>query len=329
MTSCKVSILMPVKNEESFLDECLQSIICQTLTNWELIAINDNSDDNSLKILTHYSNKDSRIKIYNNNKNGIISALQLAYSKSDGDLITRMDGDDIMSNNKLQILYDSIIDTEYCVAVGKVSYFSTGKKLNDGYKKYENWLNQLSVNSNNFAEIYKECVIPSPCWMMKKKDFAKIGAFNSNIYPEDYDLAFRMYINNIKVIGNNNKIHYWRDHPDRASRNDINYSNNTFSKIKIKYFLLNDYKKSTVLIVWGAGKKGKAIAKQLINESIDFEWVTENPKKISKNIYGKIIKNSDIIFHSKIQIQIIIAVASKEFNPFINNTSMNSIYYFC
>jgi len=329
MINCKVSIIMPVKNEESFLDECLQSIICQTFTNWELIAINDNSEDKSYKILTHYSNKDNRIKIFNNTEYGIISALQLAYSKSEGKFITRMDADDIMSKDKLQILYNSIFNTELCVAVGKVSYFSTNKILNDGYKKYEKWLNKLTSNSNNFTEIYKECVIPSPCWMMRKTDFDKIGSFNSDIYPEDYDLAFRMYINNIKVIGNIKKIHYWRDHPNRASRNDINYSNNTFPIIKIKYFLLKDYDKTKTLILWGAGKKGKAIAMQLINKSIVFEWVTENPKKIGKNIYNKIIRNSSIIFNSEKNIQIIIAVASKEFNPFNKNNTKNSIYYFC
>ncbi len=66
MINCKVSIIMPVKNEESFLDECLQSIIYQTFTNWELIAINDNSKDKSYEILTHYTEKDNRIKIFNN-----------------------------------------------------------------------------------------------------------------------------------------------------------------------------------------------------------------------------------------------------------------------
>jgi len=329
MTNCNVSILMPVKNEESFLDECIQSIISQTFTNWELIAINDNSKDKSYEILNHYSDKDNRIKIFNNAEYGIISALQMAYSKSKGEYITRMDADDIMEKNKLQVLYNSLFNTEHCVAVGKVSYFSTDKNLNDGYKKYEKWLNQLTINSNNFTEIYKECVIPSPCWMMKKNDFDKIGSFNSDIYPEDYDLAFRMYINNIKVIGINKKIHYWRDHPNRASRNDINYSNNTFPEIKLKYFLLKDYDVTNVLIVWGAGKKGKSIAKQLINKSINFEWVTENPKKIGKNIYNKIIRNSRIIFNSKKNMQIIIAVASKEFNPFNKNDNKNSIYYFC
>ncbi|MCW9041214.1 MAG: glycosyltransferase, partial [Flavobacteriales bacterium] len=79
-----ISIIMPVKNTSLYLSECLNSIINQTEKNWELIAVNDHSTDNSKEILASFANQDNRIKVWDNTGNGIIDALQLAYSKSSG-----------------------------------------------------------------------------------------------------------------------------------------------------------------------------------------------------------------------------------------------------
>ena len=58
-----ISILIPFKNTAEFLPECLQSIIKQTYTNWELLIVDDNSTDDSYRVVEEYSNKDSRIKV--------------------------------------------------------------------------------------------------------------------------------------------------------------------------------------------------------------------------------------------------------------------------
>ena len=98
----KISIIMPVKNTAHFLSETISSILNQTEKNWELIAVNDNSTDNSKAVLTSFAQNDKRIKVIDNKGNGIIDALQLGYVFSNGNFITRMDSDDIMSPNKLE-----------------------------------------------------------------------------------------------------------------------------------------------------------------------------------------------------------------------------------
>ncbi len=324
-----ISILMPVKDAGKYLHKCIDSIINQTYTDWEVIAVNDHSNDNSLKILREYENNYPRIKVVNNKGMGIVDALNTAYDHATGLFITRMDADDIMDHNKLKLLLN-ILEKQGTgfVATGFVKYFSTDKKLNEGYKKYAAWLNNLTKNNNNFNEIYKECVIPSPCWMMHKKDLDSIGAFHSETYPEDYDLAFRMYTSKIKITGVNKIIHLWRDYPERASRNDENYADNTFSAIKIKYFLAHDHDPTKKLILWGAGKKGKTIAKSLIKNKISFEWITNNPKKIGKKIYDiEIIKYES--FSTETNFQIIIAISAKGFYPNVNPKENTSVFYFC
>ena len=76
-----VSVITPFKNTEKYLSECIESLIGQTYANWELIAINDHSTDNSYSIVEEYAKKDGRIKLFDNDGNGIIEALRTAFKQ--------------------------------------------------------------------------------------------------------------------------------------------------------------------------------------------------------------------------------------------------------
>ena len=326
---------MPVKNTAQFLEQCLDSILNQTYSNWELLAVDDGSRDSSLSILKSYSEKDSRVKVFTNKGKGIIEALRLAYSKSSGELITRMDSDDIMTEDKLEVLSANLINKgKGNIAVGLVRYFSDNS-LGEGFKKYESWLNDLITKGSCFDEIYKECVIPSPCWMVYRDDFEKCEALRPNRYPEDYDLTFRFYINGLKLIACNKVLHHWRDYATRTSRTDDNYADNTFIAIKADYFISQEYDKTKHLVVWGAGGKGKALAQILIKQNIDFSWICDNPKKIGKHIYDKkMLAFSEL---EKIEnTQSIVTVANpkaqeqiKKYFDKLNQQAMKDYYFFC
>ena len=306
----RISIIMPVKNAGLYLKECLDSILTQTYADWELVSIDDHSEDSSYQILKDYESKDDRIKCLRNNDNGIIPALRLAYQNSSGKYITRMDADDIMTSNKLELLFEQLDQHgKGTLAVGLVKYIST-TELGEGYKSYEKWLNNLSIEKLNFDWIYKECVIPSPAWMLHRDDLDRCGAFNHDTYPEDYDLAFRMRAANLKVQPTSQVVHYWRDHPERSSRTDDNYRDNSFLKLKVHHFLKTDYRPSIQLILWGCGKKGKKVARLLIEAEIAFKWVSNNPKKIGHDIYGKIIESDQTLPEIEWK-QVIIAIAEE------------------
>lgn len=326
---------MPVKNTAQFLEQCLSSIVNQTYQNWELLAVDDGSSDESLNILKSYAQKDKRLQVFSNKGTGIIEALRLAYSKSTGTLITRMDSDDIMTLDKLDVLSINLLAKgEGNIAVGLVEYFSEND-LGEGFKNYQNWLNSLIVNGTNFSEIYKECVIPSPCWMVYRNDFEKCDALRPNRYPEDYDLTFRFYINGLKPIACNKTLHRWRDYATRTSRTDDNYADNTFITIKADYFLSEEYDNSKNLVVWGAGRKGKALAQILIQKNIDFYWICDNPKKIGKHIYDKEMLAVEALENIE-NTQSIVTVANptaqeeikKHFSK-LNQKGMKDYFFFC
>jgi len=330
-----ISILTPFKNTSEFLPECLESIIQQTYKHWELLIIDDNSSDDSYNIVNEFAQKDPRIKLFKNSGTGIINALRLAFDKSSGTYITRMDSDDIMHSEKLAIMLNNLQQHgKKHIALGLVKYFNEAG-IGDGYAKYESWLNELTSKGTNYSEIYKECVIPSPCWMLHREDLITCDAFNPNGYPEDYDLTFRFYKNNIKCIPSDTILHYWRDYSTRASRTDSNYAENHFLEIKLHYFLELNYNTSKPLTLWGAGQKGKTIAKLLIKKGVNFIWICDNPKKIGKYIYDVELFHFEHLKTLQSPQSIITVANSKEqetiksYFESINMKAMQDYFFFC
>lgn len=281
-----ISILLPVYNAAPFLAECLDSILNQTEMEWELLAVDDFSTDLSWSILQSYAKKDTRIQAFSNTGKGVIPALRMAFSHSSGELITRMDADDRMPADKLERLRSALESRgPGHLSTGLVEYFSA-VKLGDGYRRYAAWLNDLALNGRHYEEIYRECVIPSPCWMVYRPDLIRCGAFDPGRYPEDYDLCFRFYRSELTPVSVPQVLHYWRDHGARASRNDPHYADNRFFELKIDYFLELERSPGRPLVLWGAGAKGKLLARLLLERRESFHWVCDNPKKWGKHIYG-------------------------------------------
>ncbi len=335
MQSPLISIVTPFKDTAHFIGDCIDSILSQTYTNWELIVVDDGSTDNSFDIVNAYAKQDKRIQLFKNTGSGIIDALRLAFGASTGMYITRMDSDDVMPEHKLETLLNGLLlYGKKHVSTGLVAYFSD-RGISDGYKKYEDWLNALTLTGRNYSEIYKECVIASPCWMIHRDDFIAANAFNSDRYPEDYDLTFRFYKQGFKIIPCNTILHYWRDYGTRTSRTHAHYAENTFLDIKLHYFLMLDYDANRTLVVWGAGWKGKTIAKKLIDNNILFEWICDNPNKIGKDIYGQKLKPVSFLQNVK-KSQSIVTVANvkaqEEIKTYFKNLDMLPMldyFFFC
>ncbi|MCB0545965.1 MAG: glycosyltransferase family 2 protein [Phaeodactylibacter sp.] len=312
-----ISILLPVYNNSLHLGECLDSILAQSEASWELIAVNDHSTDDSWQILQRYALRDARIRPRRNTgPKGIIPALRIALKYSRGSYITRMDADDLMPTDKLKILKRLLQEHgPSWVATGKVRYFSDGE-LGDGYRRYERWLNSLMDSGRHYDEIYRECILPSPCWMAYRETLLICGAFESDVYPEDYDLAFRFYKHRIRIAASKEVLHLWRDHSGRASRNSSTYADYTFLNLKLKYFLEIEYRPSRPLVVWGAGRKGKEAAQYLQEEGIHFHWICNTPSKWGKDIYGINMRSPEALAELDSP-QVIVLVAAPEAQPLI------------
>ena len=300
---------MAVKDTAPYLHDCINSIINQTYQNWELIAVNDHSTDETPEILAAFAKQDARVRVFDSDGYKLIPTLQCGYREVRGTLLNRMDSDDKMPDYKIQLLVDEWHKYgKGHVIAGGTEHFVDEGKVGDGFLRYERWLNEVAKTSTHYQQIYKECVIPSHCWMIHKDDFDAVGAFDPVIYPEDYDLCFRMYKHGLKVIGIDAILHHWRDRSNRISRTWDEYKDNRYFDMKMRFFYEIDRDKKRPLILWGAGRNGKDMAKILQSYNDTFHWVSNNKKQIGKDIYGVRMQSfTDVPSIENAQIMIVVS----------------------
>lgn len=323
---------MATKNAEEWLADCLDSILLQEETNWELLVAEDHSTDKTWEVLESYCKKDQRIISVRSKGQGLLPALYTAYDLATGMLITRMDSDDLMPANKLALLKAKIESVgKGHLALGTVKHFPE-EFVMDGFRRYENWLNDTVVSGRTYQEIYKECTIPSLCWMCYKKDFDALGAFGPERYPEDYQLAFRFYKHGMKISPCPDAVHLWRDHYSRISRTYPEYQDQLYLDLKLENFFELDRNQSKKLVLWGAGKKGKKLARKLNELHHDFIWVSNNLKKVGHNIYGTIIQDPGLLDRVQ-EIQILIMISNDderaELKQLLKYKNHSDFVFFC
>lgn len=118
----KVSVIIPVYNLENYIENTVESIKKQTLSDWELILVNDASSDNSLSILKKLEDNDNRIHVisYSENK-GPMYAREQGCSISQGSYVTFCDGDDCLAEDALERMYNEAQNTHSDVVIGQFS----------------------------------------------------------------------------------------------------------------------------------------------------------------------------------------------------------------
>lgn len=181
-----VSIAMPVRNGEATISNAILSIINQTITDWELIIVNDGSSDNTVKIAKSFN--DSRIKIIGDKqKLGIPFRLNQAIDKSRGKYFARMDADDICFPERFSIQLEYLQKNAFIdVVSSSMLVFDTDGHVNGVIKPYKE--HHLICR-----QPWKGFIFPHPTWM------GHLSWFRNNKYPteangiEDQNLLFKSY----------------------------------------------------------------------------------------------------------------------------------------
>lgn len=109
-----VSIITPVYNGERFIEQCIDSVLNQKYTNWELLVIDDCSQDSTVDLVEVYCSKDERVKIIKNNKNkGVANSRNQGIISSKGEYIAFLDSDDLWKEEKLEKQIPFMMEKNY------------------------------------------------------------------------------------------------------------------------------------------------------------------------------------------------------------------------
>jgi glycosyltransferase involved in cell wall biosynthesis len=138
-----ISVLLPCRDAETTLAECIESLCLQTLPDFEVIAVDDCSADRTREILDRWAAHDDRVTVIGGSGSGVADALALAAERAEADLLARMDADDIAHPERLALQNRFMLERRDIAACGTgVRYFPRAI-LGSGYVRYEDWLNSL------------------------------------------------------------------------------------------------------------------------------------------------------------------------------------------
>lgn len=161
-----ISIIVPIYNSEKYLEECIESILCQTFNNFELILIDDGSIDNSLNICNIYKKKDKRISVFHQKNKGVNAARKKGVENASGNWIAFIDSDDTIPTTALQVLFHETEKKHSDIIVGFFNNIHNEKSKEISPTK---WREQC---------IKGDIILPSPCGRIFHKSLFTDWTFN-------------------------------------------------------------------------------------------------------------------------------------------------------
>lgn len=309
-----ISIIIPIYNVELYLKRCLDSVVNQTLENIEIICVNDGSTDNSLNILNEYAQKDSRIKIFNQNNSGVGVARNKGLKKAKGEFVLFVDSDDWIDLNTCEILYNKSKKLNLDLLLYNVESFDNNNNQyfkEDYYKNHflpETYYNQVFNNEDIKEYIFTLNVIPY-CKLYKRSLLEKYDIrFPENIYFEDNPFHWECLLasNRISAIKDYFSL---RRRRDKSITADID--NKFLDVIKISSLIVDVFNKYDYADLY---------EKELINFKIEYikRWFYLIEKNYKSN-YWKLMKNDFLKIYNNLELH----------EKFLNNLTINNKNFYC
>jgi len=283
-----VSVLMPCYNASAWVDEALESVARQTLSDIEIICVEDGSTDDTPLHLDQWARREGRIRVIRQPHAGVVVASNRGLETCTAPYIARMDADDRAHPERLarQAAY---LDAH--AEAGLVSCRVAGfpaEQVRQGFAIYLEWQNGLLSDADIRREIFIESPLPNPSVTFRREVLLQAGGYQDFGWPEDYDLFLRLYLSGVRFAKLPEVLMEWREHPNRLTRTDRRYSLENFLRLKAHYLALGPLAGRDSVVMWGAGMVGRRLGRQLINLGVPVEaYIDIDPRKIGSTRRGR------------------------------------------
>lgn len=221
-----ISVIVPVYNAELYLRDCIESIIVQTFSDYEIILVNDGSTDSSGNICEEYAQKDTRIMVYHQENCGQAVARNYAISKAKGKWITFLDSDDLLHPQMLEYLYKSVKMTGAQMAMCK--YVENKERPQFFSEDLEFSTTNHFINEDNLLKIVESCFYWTVWAKLIKKEIVQKDMFQAGRIYEDNAVAGKWFISAQMVSEVPLPMYFYRD-------NDAGTTKSEFSEKKLDW----------------------------------------------------------------------------------------------
>jgi glycosyltransferase involved in cell wall biosynthesis len=257
-----VSVLLPAFNAESTLRAALRSVQRQSDADWECLVVDDGSRDATPRIAAEFARTDARFRLLGVPHGGIVAALNAGALACRGELVARMDADDLMQRRRLEKQRAALSRHPSWAGVGGHVRLFPRREMTDGLRSYERWLTSIRSPEDVRREAFIECPIAHPTLMLRREVLLRFGYHDAS-WPEDYDLVLRLLEAGEALGMEPERLLHWRDGRERLSRSSARYAIAAFTECKAAYLCRGFLSQSERYLLWGYGDTGKALAAAL------------------------------------------------------------------
>lgn len=213
-----LSVIVPVYNVESYLEQCVESILSQSYKGFELILVDDGSTDGSPQICDAFALQDNRVKVIHKPNGGSVSACNKGLDSSVGDYICFIDADDFIAEDYLSTLFSALKEDTNMVCMNFTRYRNDDKrtlfKINSlpaGEYTVDESILRRAINDNGS---YKKIIANSRCAKLVKADIVKKYAqycSDKVSFGEDFQLTLGIILGCKKIIVLDEYMYYYRN----------------------------------------------------------------------------------------------------------------------
>ena len=291
-----ISVILPAYNAAATLEEAVESLRAGTYEDFEIVLIDDGSEDQTWEVIRHLASMDPRIRPIKTHHSGLIHALNLGLSEARGEFIARMDANDLSHPQRLALQFLLLNRRPEVVLAGCMVESFPSSEIREGFRIYTDWINSLIEPDEIAREIFIESPICHPSVLIRKGELTRIGGYRDPGWAEDYDLWLRLNLAGKHFAKVPKVLFSWRDHPDRLTRTDSRYSVENFLRAKAHYLAAGPLRETMSTIVWGAGQTGRRLSKHLIHEGVRLlGFIDIDPSKIGRTLRNAAIQSPEAL----------------------------------
>lgn len=259
MEEIKISVIIPVYKTEKFLEKCVKSVINQTLKEIEIICVNDGSPDNSLRILKDLQSMDERIKIIDQQNQGVCKARNEAIKIAKGKYCINIDSDDWVEENYLEEMYKTAEKNGSDIVISDIFLDFYYEKSKSFVMRDLNISEKITLNGEEYINIFLDTNFNgySCNKLIKKELYIKNNIkYNENIYIfEDVEVILKLAYFSNKINKINKSYYHYIKHESIASNQSkekcLNDINNCFKELNLFFLKNKEYHFSKkILIHW-------------------------------------------------------------------------------
>jgi len=281
-------VLLPVRDAGPHLDACFASLERQTLSDFEVVAVDDGSSDGSSDRLDSWASARPWLRVLHQRPAGLVSSLNRGLAACRGPLVARMDADDICHPRRLELQTALLAAHPEVGVVSCLVRHYPRAALGEGAVRYEAWLNGLRSHEQMARERFVESPLAHPSATVRRDMLVAAGGYRDCGWPEDYDLWLRLFEEGVRFAKVERPLHFWREHGARLTRRDARYSTDAFLRCKARHLALGPLSGGRPAVVWGAGRTGRSLARLLLDGGAEITaFIDIDPRKIGGVARGR------------------------------------------